>query len=223
VSWDAAWETVYTQQVWGKYPQEELIRFVARSFYAAPDRSEVRILDAGCGPGSGVWYLAREGFDAWGIDGSPTAIAQAGARLAEEGLSAELRVGDFTRLGELFEPETFDAVVDVTSLQHNPAERIVAAHAGIQAVLKPDGRVFSMLVNRQSWGDGLGEEVDSGTFVDIREGPLQGKGLTHFSSREDVERFFEGYASVEVNTSSRTLDGGRQQYGHWVVEALRPA
>ncbi len=73
-SWDPVWEDIYASREWGKYPPEELIRFIARTFYAVPDRKAIRILDLGCGSGAATWYVAREGFSAFGIDGSPSAI-----------------------------------------------------------------------------------------------------------------------------------------------------
>src|SRR5690349_11778017 len=97
-SWDPIWETVFKSQEWGKYPPEQVIRFVARNFYAARDRKSVRILDLGCGTGACAWYMAREGFSVSGIDGSETAVRTAMLRLSEENLSADLRVGDYLHL-----------------------------------------------------------------------------------------------------------------------------
>jgi hypothetical protein len=61
-SWDPTWEQVFRVRDWARYPQEELIRFVAVNFYSAAERKKIKILDAGCGTGAGVWFIAREGF-----------------------------------------------------------------------------------------------------------------------------------------------------------------
>src|SRR5438105_645758 len=92
-SWDPVWEDIFKSQPWGRYPGEDLIRFVARNFYKAPSRSSVRILEVGCGPGANLWYMAREGFSVFGIDGAPTALELARLRLDREvpGWSGELR------------------------------------------------------------------------------------------------------------------------------------
>lgn len=223
MSWDPIWNDVFRSQAWGKYPPEELIRFVARHFYAAVDRSMVRVLDAGCGPGAGVWYLAREGFDAWGVEGSPAAVEQASARLADDALSGTVVLGDLLALPDLVGEQTMDAVLDVTAVQHNRVEAIGAIHDGMERVLKPGGRVFALMVTDGTWGDGLGVEVEPATYTDISDGPLRGKGLTHFSTRADVESLFERYDDVEINTSARTLAGGTQRYAHWVVEGRKRA
>src|SRR4051794_13543876 len=115
--WDPAWERLFSSRAWGRYPAEPVIRALARAF---PDRSRPpRALDLGCGPGANTWFLAREGFRTSGIDGSAAAIAQNRARLASEGLEADLRTGDFTV--ELPWPAaSFDAVVDAAALYANP-------------------------------------------------------------------------------------------------------
>ena len=53
-----------------KYPNEELCRFVGRNFshFTSGEKSSMRVLEVGCGSGSNLWMLAREGFDAFGVD-----------------------------------------------------------------------------------------------------------------------------------------------------------
>jgi hypothetical protein len=58
--WDPVWENIFSSIPWGKYPPEELIRFVARNFYAALQRNRIKLLEMGCGPGANLWYMARE-------------------------------------------------------------------------------------------------------------------------------------------------------------------
>ena len=219
MSWDPTWERVFSSQEWGRYPPEELIRFVARRFYGAEDRSSVKILEIGCGPGANIWYLAREGFAAHGIDGSPTAIRRAGERLAADGLRAELQVGDVTRLTNFYSSASFDGVVDAVCLQHNRIDAVRGALDEVDRVLRPSGRFFSMAIARGSWGDGLGTELESGTFGEIGAGPLAGKGVCHFFSREEVEELFGSrFADLAVDSVTRTVEGGRFSIQHWLIE-----
>ena len=68
----------------GYYPPEELIRFIAKKYYHVTDRKNIKILEVGCGPGGGPsWYIAREGFSYFGIDGSVIAIEKAKKRFIE--------------------------------------------------------------------------------------------------------------------------------------------
>lgn len=61
-SFDQSWEEIHAKRIWGGYPSEHVIRFVARNFYGVQNRDCVRILDFGCGAGAHTWYLVREGF-----------------------------------------------------------------------------------------------------------------------------------------------------------------
>jgi SAM-dependent methyltransferase len=218
VSWDPVWEEVFRGREWGRYPPEELIRFVARSY--GEERS--RILELGCGVGANLWYLAREGHAATGIDGSETALAKARERLETERLEAELLHGDFTDLAGRVGVAAFDGVIDVAAVQCNRVGAAAEVFRQVREALRPGGRVFSMLVAAGSWGDGTGEELEPRTYVDISEGPLVGTGVCHFYELDEVERLFAGFEDVVVEYSERSLDGRRQLYRHWVVTAVRP-
>src|SRR5439155_24813211 len=94
-SWDSTWERIFSQRAWGQYPPEHVIRFVARSFGAYPDRSAIALLDVGTGAGGAcAWYMAREGFSVSAIEASPTGFEQARQRFAREGVDVDLRLGD---------------------------------------------------------------------------------------------------------------------------------
>ena len=82
--WDPVWEEVFKKQSWGKYPTVDVIRFIARNFYHADNRKNIKLLELGCGPGANLWFMSREGFTIYGIDASTTAIAQAEERLNSE-------------------------------------------------------------------------------------------------------------------------------------------
>ena len=115
--WDKGWDKIFSKTEWGKYPSEELIRFISRNFYAEPNRKDIRILEVGCGIGANLWFLAREGFNTFGIDGSQIAIEQAKSYLAGEGLVADIQKGDAMYLP--YPDLTFDAVIDVECIYAN--------------------------------------------------------------------------------------------------------
>lgn len=221
MSWDVTWDDVFSARDWGRYPPEELIRFVARAYGRAPDRKAVRFLELGCGPGANIWYLAREGFTAYGIDGSKVAIEHASRRLALEGLEAKLIVGDFTELRRHYAPSSFDVVIDVAGLQHNRIAAVDQALEEVSAVLEPEGRVFSMLLAAGSWGEGIGVEVEPGTVTEVSAGPAAGAGVSHFFTLDEVERLFARFVDVNVEYVERSLDGRAHVYRHWIVTAMR--
>ncbi|HTA63885.1 MAG TPA: class I SAM-dependent methyltransferase, partial [Xanthomonadaceae bacterium] len=101
------------------YPNESLIQFLASRYFQLPMelRRQVRLLEVGSGSGANLWMMAKEGFEVHGVDSSATGLELARKHLADKwNVSAELRQGSFTALP--YEPHSFDAVVDVVSLQH---------------------------------------------------------------------------------------------------------
>src|SRR5205823_13908793 len=78
-------------------PPPELVDFVEGEHRLPPGRA----LDLGCGTGTNVVYLARNGWEATGVDFVGRAIAHARRKASSAGVTARLLVGDVTRLGEL--------------------------------------------------------------------------------------------------------------------------
>lgn len=221
MSWDPVWEEVFAGREWGRYPPLELVRFVAGAYYHVTPRRAVRILEVGCGAGANLWYLAREGFDVSGIDGSPTAIARAEALLRQEGLRADLRQGDVIDMAALYAACTFDAVVDIACLWCNRLADVRQAASAIHQILKPGGRFFSMLLAQGSSGEGTGREIEPGTFVEIPAGPLAGTGTNHFFSEAEVRDVFRAFAEVRVEYSIRSFNRQAEVFKLWVVDGLK--
>lgn len=217
MSFDPVWEQIHRQRAWGRYPSIELVRFVAQNYYASQPRSAVRFLEAGCGAGANVWYLAREGFTVTGIDGSEAAIQRALAYLAAERLEADLRVGDLTLLLAEFPDASFDCVLDIGCFQcHRLTDaRALVAHSA--RILKPGGSCFSLLHARGSEGDGRGRELEPGTFTDIEVGQLKGLGVTHFYTEAEARDLFARFADLTVDVLTHTRRNQAERYAHFLV------
>jgi len=214
------WEKLFSSRNWGAYPPEELIRFVARHFGALADRSQVRVLEVGCGPGPNVWYLAREGYQVAGIDGSATAIRRARERLVEEGLSSasetfDLRVGNFVNLP--WPDGAFDAVVDVAALYANTVADIRQTIGEIHRTLKPDGLFFGKMFGVETTGSDSGELVEPGTRRGLTHGPCAGNEIAHFFSYQELQALFRDFSSVAIDSMLRTEHKGETRIFHWLV------
>lgn len=217
MAWDKIWDNVFMEQEWGKYPPEELIRFTARNFYREKSRKKIKILDIGCGTGAATWYLAREGFSAFGIDGSKIAIELARKRFKKESLGANFLVGDFGKLP--YTNNFFNCVVDVVAIQHNDPNSIKNIISEVFRVLRPGGRFFSMMVAKSSWGDGLGEKIAKNTFINIKKGPFAGKGLGHFFKEKEIIMLLKDFCNINIEISSRTENNQKHKIVHYVVSA----
>ena len=160
-SWDPVWEKIFSSREWGKYPPEELIRFTAQQFYKTTNRQKINFLDLGCGTGSCSWYLAKEGFTVYGVDGSKTAISKAKTRFRKDKLKGNFTVMDYINLD--FPDNFFDATIDIGSIQCNPIYNVPVILKEIQRVLKPNGKLFFLM-----------------SAVGSYNGPFKGKGYNHF-------------------------------------------
>lgn len=206
-TWDPLWENIFRTKAWGRYPQEHIVRFIARTFAGVEDRSSVPLLEIGCGPGANVWFMAREGFAVCGIDGSATAIDRAMRRLAADGLSADLRTGDYAQLPW---PEcSFDGAIENVSLYSNPSAAIDRALNEVHRVLRPGAPFLSSFFSDRTWGYGDGTMIERDGFVDLREGPLAGAGFCLFLNRERVPEVFHAFADLTVERVSWTLNNER--------------
>ncbi|MEA5088412.1 class I SAM-dependent methyltransferase [Solidesulfovibrio sp.] len=221
MSWDPAWERVFRENDWGKYPGEDLIRFVARNFYRAQRRSEVKILEIGCGPGANLWYVAREGFQAFGVDGSPMALAQARRRLDAEcpGWTGLVARGDMTSLP--WRDGIFDAVIDNEAGCCNGYEASRTIYAEAARVLKPGGRIFVRTFAEGTWGEGTGRRLGPDAWQPT-EGPMANTGCTRFTRREHLSDLLSPFVLEEVERISRTLDAGRRAVVEWIAIGRLP-
>lgn len=100
-----------------------------------------RILDLGCGTGRHSVYLAKKGFDVYGIDIAEEGIKQARQWLKGEGLNANLKIGSiYEKLP--YKNDFFDAVISTYTIHHQKIENIRKTIQEIERILKPGGFIF---------------------------------------------------------------------------------
>lgn len=133
-----------------RYPNEELLRFFGTYYFAltAEARRQVRVLEVGCGSGANLWMIAREGFEAHGIDLSREGLALCEQMLRKWGTAAKLMQGNMAALE--YENDFFDVVVDVFSsycMQEKEFDRFLDE---VLRVLKSSGRFFSYHPSKNS-------------------------------------------------------------------------
>lgn len=220
MAFDQAWERIFKAQSWGKYPTEEVIRFVASRFKDQSSRSQIRVLDLGCGGGAHTWFLAREGFDTYAIDGSESGIRQTEALLRAEGVKANLTVGDFTKLD--YPAEFFDAVIDSSAVQHNTLRDIRTVHSQIWKILKPGGYFCGILINTQTTGREATEQLDENTFRNFQDGIIQSELLVHFFTEVEIRDLLTPYEEINIESTTRTVSNGKYQFGHFVIASRKP-
>lgn len=187
-----------------RYPNESLIQFLAGRYFqlSGEERKAIRILEIGCGSGANLWMMAKEGFSTYGMDSSPKGLELARQYLEEKwGVAAELKKGSFTLLP--YKDGSFDAVVDVVSLQHINLEDSRTALQEIHRVLKPNGAFFSYRLSDHSvqYANSGDELIDACTVTNISDVslPLANNGPISFWSPSLTHLMYQE-ATLDIET-----------------------
>lgn len=203
---EARWEAIYRRgDQLNLYPHDLIVSWFSARFPDQGSRGGVRVLDLGCGAGNHLWFLARAGFDAAGIDVSASAVAFARERLRREGLDAHLEVGSFASLP--FGSSAFDVVLDRGGLAAVDLATAAKALSEARRVLRPGGTL-------------LFTPFGAGTRIQGEKGRLIG----HLWRRSDVEHVLSADAWrlvrwLRVEKRDELGEGDRRI--EWWIEAER--
>jgi len=139
-----------------------------------------RILDVGCGPGPDLETFAGRGYDATGLDLTPSFLRAARDQVHD----AALARGDMRRLP--FEAGSFDGVWSSASLLHVPRADAAAALREFRRVLAGGGVAFVSVKRGETPGsDPNGRHFEYYRERELRE-LLADTGLDPISSRTDT-------------------------------------
>ena len=133
------------------YPNEELLRFLGREYLSKvnyDERQNIKILELGCGSCANLWMIAKENFDAYGLDLSANGIAVGHKMLDNWQVKASLKVGSMTDIP--FDDEYFDAIFDVFSTFHLNDYSFGICLDEVVRCLKPSGKFFSYTPSAKS-------------------------------------------------------------------------
>jgi SAM-dependent methyltransferase len=218
-TWNRIWDDIYRSRSWGKYPKEEVIRFVARNYYGVPDRKAVRFLDLGCGFGSSAWFLAREGFSVDAIDGSAVIVERLSERLRGENLHARVIAGDIVDLP--YPSQHFDCIVDIACLMYSDPDSTRRILDGVFDRLKPGGKLFSITPTPSTWGIKSGMPVAECTYRDLTEGPFANTGPARFSSEQQIKDLYSKFRNLVIGLSEYSTDDRSRLVSQWVIEGTK--
>jgi len=159
-----------------------------------------RVLEVGVGLGSDFMRFVRAGARCTGVDLTEASVAAVRARLALEGLEADVLVADAEALP--FADGSFELVYSYGVLHHTPDTR--QAVAEIRRVLAPDGVAKVMLYSRRSWVAlgawlrwGLGRGRPWRSVAKVLSEHLESPGTKAFTE-EEIRELFSDYSAVAL-------------------------
>lgn len=206
--WDKRYKKVGFE--WGR--QQTIVAEIARDIME--QRKFKRVLDGGCGYGRDCIYLAKEGFDAVGIDASAEALGLAREWVNKEGLTIDFRNTDITDTG--FEDFFFDTVImfnTVHFMLEKPREKAITE---IYRILKNGGILVQAMFSRNEKGFGEGIEVEENTFEFKPGRPV------HFFSEDEIRNAFAQFAILqldEIAIHEVHQDGNEHFHKEWLMVA----
>jgi cyclopropane fatty-acyl-phospholipid synthase-like methyltransferase len=168
-----------------------------------------RILDFGCGVGRHTKYFVKRGYEVYGFDQSEKALQRAESTLANENLSAHLRV--WNMLSPLpYETAFFDAVLAVRVIQHAYKKDILEILREIDRVLRERGLVFIQVTSYETEMKNMLEGrkpiwVEPRTLI-AETGPEKGIPRHLFTS-EELLSMLKGYEILEIHSGTDHYDG----------------
>ena len=101
------------------------------------DLDGARVLEIGCGTGSGLVALAERGAGVSGVDLDEGALQVARKRCDLHGVVAELHLANATSVRELFGDNAFEAIIFYATLEHMLHEERLRAISETWAMLRP--------------------------------------------------------------------------------------
>lgn len=195
-SFDKKWEeNIYSKgKQLNKYPFSEMVSYVMRLFSNQLRSGEaLKVLELGFGSGNNIIFLAQEGFETYGIEGSASAHAVALKRIEEKGLRASLVIGDFAQLP--YPDNFFDLVIDREAIYCNLPSAIEKTVQEVHRVLKKGGWFITFMYSLEHGSrllDG-GNLIDKNTYTDFNQGCFAGTGVTHFFSKEEIFYYLKDF------------------------------
>jgi ubiquinone/menaquinone biosynthesis C-methylase UbiE len=214
-SWDPEWENIHSKEQLGRYPSEHLIRVMAHHFYGVPNRKDIKILEVGSGQGAQIWYLSREGFSTYGVEGSKTAIESCQKRLKAENLKADIQKGDIINLD--YPENFFDCVIDMECLTTNSFQNTQHIIKEIHRVLKKDGIFFSQTFSTNTYiGDDF-QEIEKNTYKNIGNGNLARKRLIRFTGEDQIKELYSGFSKMDYEVAAVTQQNLNEKYEEFLV------
>lgn len=225
MSFDYKWEkNIYSEgKHLNRYPYGELVSIFYNSLKyldtGINNKSNIKILELGCGAGNNLWFFSENGFDTYGIDGSNSACNIAKELCQSKKQKVNIQQAYFDNLP--FEDNSMDIIIDRESTYCGTKENIKRWWKEASRVLKVGGIIISFKFSDKNpdllkilSGELNATKIETNTFEDIEKGTFKDTGIVHFSTYDELFEIFNFCDIKYINQhSAKTIyDTVNNQY-----------
>ncbi|MCM1495267.1 MAG: class I SAM-dependent methyltransferase [Bacteroides sp.] len=186
-----------------KYPSEPVIQYVLHNFQC---EKKPRILDAGCGAGRHVIFMADVGVEPYGLDFSTSGVEYTKSMLMEKGYEEyALNVLEGGVDNIPFDDDFFDGLISYGVLYYLSYQKIVESVKEFYRILKPGGKCFVTVRSLEDYRYLSGEKTEEHHTVYVTEssaerGASSERGMAmHFFFREEFADLFSMFENVTID------------------------
>ena len=197
-AWDDSWKTEEGRAHWLN-PDP----FIISKMPKFKKEGVQKVLDLGSGVGRHTILFAKEGFDVYGLDPSPSGFKYTRNWLKKEKLSPKLILGEMTKLP--FDTDSFDLIVAWNVIYHGTTKIIDATINEIIRCLRNKGYFLCTLISTKHNKFGQGREIEKNTFIIEEE--EEKSHPHHYFNKEEINRFFNRFTHLTCTDKEQFYPG----------------
>ena len=196
-------ERNYINKKFNKYQYDEVISIIFKNYNNAT-RNKTKILDLGCGGGNNSYFIAKEGFDLYAVDGSNESIKLTKQKLSFYNKTKIIKC-NFTKMP--YKNNFFNSIIDRQSVSCNSINDIKKILNEVFRILKNGGKYlgfyFSLEHPQTKYGNLLkhnkrGTKIVGADFNNFKKGDFKKSGLLHFFSETEIFLLFSKFKNINL-------------------------
>jgi SAM-dependent methyltransferase len=191
------WEKIYKET--GDLGYEVLPR-IRKASALFRKKNYRNVLDLGCGTGRHSLFLAKQGFQVYATDISPTALKIAGEKAAALGLkNVHFQQHDMRSIP--FVDNFFEVVICTWTLHHGTLAQIQKTINEVHRVLTPGGTFVTDMPSTETAGSKNGIEIEKNTLI----GKNSEEDVPHhYATKEEIRLLFSAFQCLDVRLHTAT-------------------
>jgi len=197
-AWDNSWKTEEGRAHWLN-PDP----FIVSKIPKFKKEGVQKVLDLGSGVGRHTILFAKEGFDVYGMDPSPTGFKYTLNWFEREKIPPKLILGEMTQLP--FDNDSFDLIVAWNVIYHGTSEIIHITINEIIRCLRNNGYFLYTLISTKHNKFGKGREIEKNTFIIEKE--MEKSHPHHYFNKKEITKFFNRFTHLTCTDEEQFYPG----------------